>query len=92
MIKLKQRLRSGISFEETAGQVPEFEAREACIYTNYNWSEWIELEVDERALLIAQYRMHNLIEAHVNDAASRKSEAGSRQGPGQIPRRNQPRE
>lgn len=79
MIHLKQRLRSGISFTETAGQVPEYEAREACIYSNYNWMQYQELDWQERAYTIAQYRMHNLIEAHISDASHRASEINTAQ-------------
>lgn len=38
------------------------------IYCNYNWSEWMQLDWSERARAVAQYRSHNLIEAHVADA------------------------
>lgn len=76
-MRLKQRLKSGISFQEEHGQVPEFEAREACVYANYTWVAWQELDWQERATSVAQYRMHNLIDAHVNDASTRASEINS---------------
>lgn len=71
---LKQRLRSGIAFEGRPDLVPEFEAREACVYTNYTWDRWQELDWLERATCVAQYRMHNLIDAHMNDAVTKASE------------------
>jgi hypothetical protein len=48
--------------------VPEYEAREAMIYCNYNMLEWMQLDWTERARSVAQYRSHNLIEANVSDA------------------------
>lgn len=32
------------------------------------WSEWDNLSWYERAAAVAHYRMHNIIETHVNDA------------------------
>lgn len=50
------------------GLVPLYEEREAAVYGHYNWREWRELEPQERAFAVAQYRMHHLIELHHGDA------------------------
>lgn len=39
------------------------------MYGNYNWMQWVELPSNERAKTVAQYRLHSLIDAHVNAAA-----------------------
>lgn len=50
--------------------VPEYEEREAAVFTHTNWSQWLKLSWYDRAASIAQYRTHHLIEAVVNDEAS----------------------
>lgn len=62
-------------FSDTDGMVPEYEAREATIYCNYNWLQFIELHPWERAKSIAQYREHHRIEANMSDAAESASNA-----------------
>lgn len=60
------------------GMVAEYEAREAAIYCNYNWTEFTDISSQERAKSIAQYREHHRIEANMNDAAEKSSKAGSK--------------
>lgn len=55
--------------------VPEYDEREACNFNGYTWTQWVEeLTGWEKAKLVAYYRMHHLVEAHVNDAISIKME------------------
>ena len=51
------------------GYVAEFELREAMVYCNLNWLQWLSVPADERAKCVAQYRLHYLVEAHSSDAA-----------------------
>lgn len=69
-----------IIFMSTPGEVPEIEVREACIYCNYNYSNFLELEPWDRALCVAQYRLHHLIEQHANSAAQEAATAKTRTG------------
>lgn len=48
--------------------MPEYEAREAMVYCNYNMIEWMQVEPAERAKAVAQYRSNSLIEANVSNA------------------------
>lgn len=52
------------------GLVPLFEEREAAVYAHYSWMQWRELDPEERATVVAQYRMHAVIAQHQNDAVS----------------------
>lgn len=56
---------------EISGVVPEYETLEAAVYCGYTLLDWYELDYFERASLVAQYRLHLSIEAHVNDAIMR---------------------
>lgn len=69
---------SNITIAQTDGEVPEYDCREAAIYSHYNWTEWEQLHYSERAMCIAQYRIHMLIEAHVNAAAQTESKRNAR--------------
>ena len=64
----------GISLDTSFGLVPDYEMREAAVYCNYNLTEWDSLTGDEKAFCVAQYRIHNLIDAHVNEAVRAHSE------------------
>jgi len=75
---LKQKVNSGITVDSLPGIVSEYESREACTFCNYNYMQWLELDSIERAFCVAQYRIHNLIEAHVSDAADKESERRGR--------------
>jgi len=40
---------------------------EAMIFSHYNQREWQGLESNDKALAVAHYRMHRLVELHEND-------------------------
>jgi len=50
-----------------SGVVPLFEEMEAMIFSHYNQREWQGLESNDKALAVAHYRMHRLVELHEND-------------------------
>lgn len=52
------------------GLVPEMEEREASVFAQYTWQDWLALTWQERANAIAHYRLHHLIDLHRNDAVS----------------------
>lgn len=60
------------------GAVPEYECREAAVYTHVPWATWLTMDGRERAAAVAHYRAHLLIEAHINDASEKASEAKQR--------------
>ena len=70
------QLKSQLNAQITAGRgefglVSEYEEREAAIFVLCPWHIWTELEWQERAAAIAHYRVHFLVEAHVNEAAEK---------------------
>jgi hypothetical protein len=71
---LPKKFDSGIVQASTMGLVSEYEEREAAVYANYSPQEWRNLDYSERALTVAQYRCHFLIEAHMSAAAERAAE------------------
>lgn len=72
---LHRKFDSGIDTYAPSGYVSEYEVREAARFGNYSWSAWLELDYADRAVAVAHYRIHHLIEAHVNDAVDREIEA-----------------
>lgn len=70
---LPRTVNSGIVVGQANGEVSEYDCRESCVYAHYNWMQWIELHWWERSMCVAQYRIHLLIDAHVNAAAHRDS-------------------
>lgn len=66
--RLPQKVNAGIVIAADSGEVPEYEAREAMVYCNYNMIEWMQVAPAERAKAVAQYRAHSLIEANVSHA------------------------
>ncbi len=50
------------------GLVPEYEEREAARFGLYNWTQWQFLDTKEKASIVAQKRMANLIRLHQEDA------------------------
>jgi hypothetical protein len=64
--------------ESQMGMVPEFEAREASRYCLLPWTTYKTLPSDERAFIIAHYRMHLMVDRHLNDAAEKYSESERR--------------
>ncbi len=74
-------MRVGLAVEsEVPGTVPIYEALEAAIYCGYSTARWWDVDYLERARAVAQYRMHNLIESHVQNAINRETERKSQQG------------
>jgi len=70
---------AGLSISQTfPGTVPEFECREAAIYVRVSWSEWLELEHEERAAAVAHYRLNLLIKAHVDSASQEAAKRNER--------------
>ncbi len=54
------------------GLVPEMEEREDSVFAHYTWDRWLGLAWQERAQVIAHFRLHHLIDLHRNDAVSRE--------------------
>ena len=44
----------------------EYEAMEAAVFGHYNWEQFSKLTTDRQAQCIAQYRIHNRVDAVVN--------------------------
>lgn len=59
-----------------------FEEWEAMRFAGYNERAWLELEPDERAIAVAHYRLHDLVEMHKEDALAErvKRESEKRHG------------
>lgn len=62
----------GLTFDTSDGLVPEYECREAAVFAGYTRLQWEEIDWQERAAVIAHYRVHNLVEAHIQDAADQE--------------------
>jgi len=58
--------------------VPLFEEHEALIYANYNYREWKKLPWWEKAMHVAQYRCHRLVNLHSEDAVGDRMESDRR--------------
>lgn len=59
--------------------IPELEERDAAQFTHVSWLEWCEsVSWRDKAKMLAHYRMHNMIEAHVQDAVNRYYDQESR--------------
>ena len=68
------------------GFVPEYEEREAARFGLYNWTQWQFLDRNEKASIIAQRRMSNLISLHQDDAVHIEMERRQKR-PNPRPRR-----
>lgn len=78
-MELPQRVNVGIRIEtDLEGYVPEYECREAAVFTHCSWSEWEELSNSSKAYSIAHYRAHHDILAHINEAIHQQSNRGNR--------------
>lgn len=77
-LELKRKVNSEIAIESFAGLVPEFECREAAVFGHYNWTQWLRLTDYEKAAVVAHYRTHLTIDAHISDAAERASKRARR--------------
>lgn len=56
------------------GAVPELEEREAAVYCSIPWYIWTELPWQERSSCVAHYRLHLMIEAHIEDAQAQHAD------------------
>lgn len=65
-----------IAYRVTAGQVSEYEIREAAAAAHIPWPTFNEMEWEERVRVVAWYRMRNLIERHQHAAAMAGGAAG----------------
>lgn len=72
---LLNQIDTGIRTEEfIPGFVPLYELREACVFSGYKWAEWDSLEHYEQVACVAHFRMHNLVERHVQHAVTKYME------------------
>lgn len=71
---LKNQVHPGIEIEQIEGVVAELELRETAVFVLLSWPAFLALSAEEQALAVAHRRMHNLIEAHVNDEVSRETD------------------
>ena len=46
---------------QSDNQVCEYEIRQACVYTLTSRVQWLAMDVDERAMIVAHYRIEHLI-------------------------------
>lgn len=69
---LGKQLTTGIEIKSNNGFVPEYEEREAAVFSLIPWVNWENLNWYDRAAAVAHYRMHNIIDAHINDAAEQE--------------------
>ena len=78
---LRTQVSTGIEVSaELAGTVGEYEQRETARFLNMPFTEWAKQDPDERARSIAYRRLHQMIEAHSNEAVSRAAEAEAKRG------------
>ncbi len=63
------------------GFVPEYEEREAARFGLYSWTQWQFLNTNEKASIIAQRRMSNLISLHQDDAVHIEMERRQKSSP-----------
>ena len=69
MVQPHNQVRTGISYGSLAeGLVPEFELREAAIFSGYTWKEWQALDYNERVYGVAYFRLRKVVEMHQEDA------------------------
>lgn len=74
-VEVRDTVDPGISYDPLLpGLVPLFEEREAAVFSHYNWIEWQELPVGERAMAVAHLRLRKLIDLHGSDAVQRDAE------------------
>ena len=72
---LKHSVPTGITYEVMVpGVVPFYEECEAAQWGHFNMRAWTDLEVEEKALIVAQKRLARQIELHAEDAVARAAE------------------
>jgi hypothetical protein len=68
---LHHGVRTGLSFGRLLPPlVPLYEEMEAMRFAGYNERAWRRLEPDEKALHVAHFRVHGLVEMHKEDAVA----------------------
>jgi len=79
---LPRNIDVGISIRTTdPGMVPLYECLEACKFGGYTWNQWFDvIDYNDRVLAVAHYRMHNLIESHIQAVAAAKNGVKNRSG------------
>ena len=76
---LRRPVSTGIAYGQTfPGCVSQIEEREAAVYCHYTPLEFGGLPLEERAACVAQYRLHWLVESHIQDAVSQAAERAGR--------------
>lgn len=81
LVPLSRTIKTGIASADVRiefGLVPEYEERDAAVSGGYLWAEWLELDIRDRAAIVAFERLKNLIALHSHDAASKQQERASR--------------
>jgi hypothetical protein len=69
---------AGIQYQIEAGIVPEYEVREAAVYAHIPWPAFLEMPPREKTAVVAQYRLHGLVDAWQQHAARQAAEAAAR--------------
>lgn len=77
---LHRQLQTGITIENQGDFVPEYEEREAAVFVLVPWHLWEDLPWQERAAAVAHYRMHHLIQSHIDDAIESERRRQERRG------------
>lgn len=76
---LRRPISTGVGYNSILEAcVSPFEEREAAVYCNYSPAEFYGLPLEERAACVAQYRLHWLVENHIQDAVAAAAEAAQR--------------
>ncbi len=66
---IKHPVETGIRLgTQLSSAIPPYEEREAARFSLYNWTAWQELSSGEKAMAVAHYRLHHMIDTHQQDA------------------------
>lgn len=65
---LPQKVNTGITIQGPTDLVPEYDEREAAIYSLIPWNQWDKMSYGDRVGVVAHYRVHQQIEAHIHQA------------------------
>lgn len=77
-VQTVQKVDAGIRQETPIGLVSEFECRDVARKCMYSWTQWLDLDVSERASCIAHVRIGLAIEHHVSEAYMRNADRKAR--------------
>lgn len=75
LVPLSRTIRTGIASADVRvefGLVPEYEERNAAVAAGYLWSEWLDMDMRDRAAIVAFERLKGLIALHSNDAIDKQ--------------------